>query len=89
MPLLTQGGKDPVSNLNNSIVIIYQYSCCCTASYIGLMTRHLRKRIKEHVPKNVENFCFSDKKDDIPVKVINASKASFIAERLINNSTCA
>ena len=53
------------------------------------MTRHLRKRIKEHVPKNVENFCFSDKKDDIPVKVINASKRLSIAEHLVNNSTFA
>ena len=33
-PLLTLGGKDPVSNFNKSI-IIYQYSCSCTASYIG------------------------------------------------------
>ena len=29
-PLLTPGGKDPVSNFNKSM-IIYQYSCCCTA----------------------------------------------------------
>ena len=37
-------------------------------------TRHLKKRIKEHVPKGVENFCCSDKKDVIPAKVLNASK---------------
>ena len=54
-PALTLGGKDPVSNLNKSIVI-YKYSCCCTESYIGLTTTHLKKRIKEHVPKSVENF---------------------------------
>ena len=36
-----------VSNFNKSM-IIYQ-------SYIGLMTRQLRKRIKEHVPKSVRN----------------------------------
>ena len=35
--LLTPGGKDPVSNFNKSM-IIYKYSCCCTASYIGLTT---------------------------------------------------
>ena len=74
-PLLTPGGKDPVSNFNKSM-IIYQYSCCCTASYIGLTTRQLRKRIKEHVPKSVDNFCCLDKKDDIPAKVLNASKCS-------------
>ena len=67
-PLLTPGGKDPVSNFNKSI-IIYQYSCCCTASYIGFTTRQLRKRIKEHVPKSVDNFCYLDNKDDIPAKV--------------------
>ena len=87
-PLITPGGKDPISKLNNSMVI-YQYSCCCTASYIGLTTRHLRKRIKEHIPKCVENFCLSDKKDDIPVKVLNASKRSSISEHLVNNPTCA
>ena len=77
--LLTPGGKDPTSNLNKSMVI-YQYSCCCKASYIGFTTRQLRKRIKEHAPKSVENFCFSDKKDDIPVKVLNTFKSSSIAE---------
>ena len=70
-------------------MIIYQYSCCCTASYIGLTTRQLRKRIKEHVPKSVDNFCCLDKKDDIPAKVLNASKRSSIAEHLVNNQTCA
>ena len=72
-PLLTPGGKDPVSNFNKSM-IIYQYSCCCTASYIGLTTRQLRKRIKEHVPISVDNFCCLDKKNDIPAKVLNAFK---------------
>ena len=43
-PLSTPGGKDPVSNLNKSM-LIYQYSCCCKASYIGLATIHLRKRV--------------------------------------------
>ena len=70
-------------------MVIYQYSCCCTASYIGLTTRHLRKRIKEHVPKSVENFCFENKKDDIPVKVLKVSKRSSIAEHLVNNPTSA
>ena len=49
-PLLTPVGKDPVSNFNKNM-IIYQYSCCCTASYIGLTTRQLRKKIKVHVPE--------------------------------------
>ena len=68
---------------------IYQYNCCCKASCIWLTTRHLSKRIKEYVPKNVENFCFSQKKDDTPTKVLNASKRSSVAEKLVNNLTCA
>ena len=87
-PLLTPGGKDPVSNLNKSMVI-YQYSCCCKASYIGLKIRHLRKKIKQHVLKRVKIYCFLDKKDDKPVKVLNASERSSIAELLVKNSTCA
>ena len=86
-PLSTPGGKNPISITNKSMVI-YQYSCCCKASYIGLTIRHLRKRIKDHVPKSVENFCFSKKKDDIMVKVLNAFKSLSIAEHLVSNSTC-
>ena len=54
-PLLKPGGKDPLSNLNK-LMIIYQYSCSCTASYIGLTARQLRKTIREHLPKSVDNF---------------------------------
>ena len=35
-----------------------------------------------HIQKSVENFCLSDKKDDIPV---NASKHSSVSEHLVNN----
>ena len=42
---------------------------------------------RQNVQKSVENFCFSDKKDDTPDKVLNASKCSSIAEDLVNNST--
>ena len=86
-PLLTPGGKYPISNLNKS-VLIYQYSCCRKASYIGLK-KTAKKRIKEHAPTSVENFYFSDKKDGMPVKDLNVSKRSSIAEHLVNNSTCA
>ena len=49
-PLLRPGGKDPVSYFNKSM-IIYQYSCCCTASYIVLTTRQLRKKNKRTCTK--------------------------------------
>ena len=52
-----------------------------------MTTRYLGKRFKEHVTKSVENFRFSEKKDDIPVKVLKASKRSSIVEHLIKNST--
>ena len=54
-----------------------------------MTTRRLRKRIKDHAPKSVESFWFSEKKDDIWVIVLNASKCSSIAEHLVINSTCA
>ena len=76
---MTPDGKDPVSNFNKSMMI-YQFSCCGTSSYTGLTTRQLRKRIKEHVSKSVDSFCCLD---DIPAKVLNASKCSSIAEHLV------
>ena len=54
-----------------------------------MTTRQLGKRIKEHIPQCVENFCNSENKDVIPTKVINASKRSSIAEHLVNNPACA
>ena len=45
--------------------------------------------IKDFVPKSVENFCCSDKKDDILAKYLNASKRISIAKLLVNSPTCA
>ena len=36
--------------------VFYTFQCCCESNYIGQTSRHLIKRIKEHVPKFVENF---------------------------------
>lgn len=47
-----------------------------------------KKKDKLHV-KNSIDFFYSEKKDDIPVKVINASKSSSYAEYLVNNLTYA
>ena len=87
-PIIRPNGKDPISDVNKSMVI-YQFSCFCKASYIGMTKRQLGKRIKEHIPQCVENFCNSENKDVIPIKVINASKRSSIAEHLVNNPACA
>ena len=43
-----------------------------------------KRKLKEHV----ENCCYSEKKNDIPVEVLNASKHSSIAEHFVNNSKC-
>ena len=77
-----------MSNLNK-IIVIYQYSFCFKACYICLTASHLRKRIEEHIPKTVENLCFSDKKDDMPDKVLNAYKRSSTAKHEVNISICA
>ena len=82
--LLTPGGKDPISNLNKSMVT-HQYSCYCKASYIGLTTRHLRKRIKG--PRECRKFSLFRKEGWYTGQGINASKRSSIAEHLVNNST--
>ena len=70
-------------------MVIYRFSCFCKASYIGLTSRQLGKRIKKHIPKSVEKFCDLENKEVISVKVLNASKRSSIAEHLTNNPTCA
>ena len=57
-PLITPGGKNLVFNSNKNM-IIYQFSCFCKLSYIGLTTKQLRKRAKQHTPKSIKKFCNS------------------------------
>ena len=54
-----------------------------------MTSRQFGKRIKEHVPKNIEDFCKMSNKENKSVRVVNASKSSAIAEHLVNNSNCA
>ena len=54
-----------------------------------MTSRQFSKRIKEHVPKVIEEFCKTNKKENKTVKVVNASKRSANAEHFINNSSCA
>ena len=69
-------------------MVVYQLGCFCKADYIGFNIRQLRKRIKEHFPKSVENFSSSEKKVDVPVKVLNASNRLSVAEHMVKDSTC-
>ena len=48
----------------------------------------MKLRIKEHVPKCVENFV-TNKIKKTTTAIRNAAKRSAIAEHLINNPTCA
>ena len=41
--------------------------------------------IKEHVLKCVEHLCFSDKKDDIPVKVLNEQNKTILSQKYDKN----
>ena len=70
-------------------MVVYQLSCCCKPSYIGLITRYPRKIIIDQIQNSVEMLYFPEKKDDKPFKVLNESKRLSNAEQLVNNSTFA
>ena len=84
---LTQS-KDSISKYKQSMVV-YKFICCCDNNYVGMTSRQLGKRIKEHVPKSIEDFCKMTNKENKSVRVVNASQRSAIAEHLVNNSDCA
>jgi hypothetical protein len=48
-PLLRLSLKDKVP-VHSQNMIVYSFSCCCAAEYIGRTTRQLAKRVKEHHP---------------------------------------
>ena len=90
-PLLIPAGKDLIPKFDKSMVI-YQYKCYCDSSYIGLTSRQLKKRIKEHVPKCVRDYMVlteEEKKTKKSIKINNSVKRSGIAEHLVNNDKCA
>ena len=45
-PLVTPGGKDPIPKINKSMVV-YQFDCFNKASYTGMISRQLIKRVRE------------------------------------------
>ena len=89
-PLLVPEGKDLIPKFDKSMVI-YQFDCYCDNSYIGLTTRQLKKRVKEHIPVCVEKFLNKSEKekDNKSAKVLNAIKRSAITEHLVLNHICA
>ena len=86
--MIRPGGKDPISKYKKSMVV-YQFNCFCEDDYIEMTSRQFGKRIKEHVPKSIEEFCKMSDKENKTVRMVNASKRSAIAEHLINNDNCA
>ena len=86
-PMFTPKGKNPISVEDNSCVV-YTFECCSKNRYIEQTFRHLRTRIKEHIPKCDENYirCGFETTN---TAIINAMKISSIAEHLINSSNCA
>ena len=67
--------------------MVYTFECCCSDSYTGQTSRHLKTRIKEHVPKCVREHIKNQPKT-ISIATLNAMNRSSIAEHLIKNPIC-
>ena len=48
-----------------------------------MTTRQFEKRIKEHVPKSIDESCKMSNKENKSVRVVNASKRSAITEHIV------
>ena len=79
-----------LSKLKQSMVV-YQFHCFCKASYIGITSRQLIKRVKEHI-KSIKGYCDSKEKETKSTQVLNALKRSSsnlckqLQERSIQNN---
>ena len=54
-----------------------------------MTSRQFGQRIKEHIPKSIDELLKTSDKENKYIRVINASKISAIAEHLVNNLNCA
>ena len=70
------------------MVLCNKFKYYWESSYIGKISRHLRTRVKEHVPSFVI-LHINDKKDSKSVTMKNTKIKSAIAEHLVNNTCCA
>ena len=50
-------------------MVVDQFNCFCEDSYVGMTSRQFDKRIKEHIPKSIDEFC----KISNNLRVVNAS----------------
>ena len=82
--VLSPKGKDLTSNKHKSC-IVYTFECCCLNSYIGQTSRQLETRIKEHIPKCV-NDNISNQPKTISTATSNAMKGFSISEPFCGKS---
>ena len=61
-------------------MVVYQFDSFSKASYIGMTSRQLIKRVREHIPKSIESYCHSKDKESKSTQVLNVLKRSSIAE---------
>ena len=54
--------KDPIPNQHKSC-LVYKFNCFCGKSYIGQTLRHVKTRIKEHLPTCVVKFIEKEPKN--------------------------
>ena len=54
-----------------------------------MTSRQFGKRIKEHIPKSIDEFCKLSNEENKSIRVVNASKRSAISEHWVNKSDCA
>ena len=50
-----------------------------------MTSRQFGKKIKEHIPIIIDEFCKTCNKENKSIRIVNASKRSAIAEHLVNN----
>ena len=88
-PILNHCHKDPIPK-NNQSMVIYQFKCCCDSSYVGRTKRRFIVRMKEHVPKCVEEFIQGPQVAPYTnnIKLVRAARKSSVAQHLLENKEC-
>ena len=66
-------------------MVVYQFEIFCKPSYIGMTSRQLIKRVKEHITKSIESYCNSEEKESKSTQFLNVLKRSSTAEHVVNH----
>ena len=64
--------------------MVYTFECCCSNSYIGQTSRHLKNIIKEDIPDCVRDL-ISNQPKIISIETSNAMNRYSIPENSIKN----